>query len=149
LQFFLTGQAMGQLIERVIAPSGMKASEYAILSAIDELEPVVPSDIARLTGMPRPTLTPYLERLSAAAYVERVPNPRDGRSYLLKLTPDGRRVKDESGSALSVLLRDLDARLQGDSDSLSRDLGRLREAAEALLVERVTGRPITSAVKDQ
>lgn len=133
LQFFLTGQPLSRLIDRVIAPSGMTAGEYAILSAVDELEPVVPSDIARLTGMPRPTLTPYLERLAAAEYVERVPNPRDGRSYLLKLTPEGRRVKEKSGSALNVLLQDLDARLQGDSDALTRDLGRLREAAEALL----------------
>ena len=39
-----------------------------------------------------------------------------------------RRVKDESGSALNVLLRELDARLQGDADALTRVLGRLCEA---------------------
>lgn len=133
LQFFLAGQPLGRLIERAIAPSGMKASEYAILSAVEELEPVVPGDIARLTGIPQSTLTPYLERLTGAGYVERGRNPRDGRSYLLQLTPQGRRVKDESGRALSVLLRELDDRLEGGAGALTRDLGRLREAAEVLL----------------
>lgn len=137
LQFFLTGQPLGRLIERAIAPSGMKASEYAILSAIDELEPVAPSDIARLTAMPRPTLTPYLERLVAVRYIERIPNPRDGRSYMLILTPKGHRVKAESGAALNLVLQELNSRLTCDADALTSDLGRLREAAEAMLEEGV------------
>jgi DNA-binding MarR family transcriptional regulator len=137
LQFFLTGQPLGRLIECAIAPSGMKANEYAILSAVDELEPVVPSDIARLTSMPRPTLTPYIERLLAAGYVERIPNPRDGRSYMLTLTPEGRRVKVASGRALDIVLWELESRLEGDVDELTSAFGRLREAAEAVLEGQV------------
>jgi DNA-binding MarR family transcriptional regulator len=134
LQFFLTGQPIGRLIERAIAPSGMRSTEYALLSAVDELEPVMPSDVARLTGMPRPTLTPYIERLVTAGYVGRVPNPRDGRSYMLTLTPEGRRVKDESGRALGVALQSLVAQLEGDADEMTSVLGRLREAAEETLL---------------
>lgn len=134
LQFFLTGQPIGRLIERVIAPSGMKATEYAVLSAVDELEPVMPSDVSRLTGIPRPTLTPHIERLVAAGYVGRVPNARDGRSYMLTLTPEGHRVKDESGRALDVALRSLLAHLEGDGSELVSALERLREAAEETLV---------------
>jgi DNA-binding MarR family transcriptional regulator len=134
LQFFLTGQPIGRLIERAIAPSGMKSTEYAVLSAVHELEPVMPTDVARLTGMPRPTLTPYIERLVTADYVGRVPNPRDGRSYMLTLTPEGRRVKDESGRALGIALQRLAAHLEGDVDELTGALGRLREAAEETLI---------------
>jgi DNA-binding MarR family transcriptional regulator len=134
LQFFLTGQPIGRLIECAIAPSSLRSAEYAVLSAIDELEPVMPSDIARLTGIPRPTLTPHIERLVIAGYVGRIPNPRDGRSYMLTLTPDGSRVKEESSRALDVALRSLVAHLEGDVDALTGALGRLREAAEETLV---------------
>jgi DNA-binding MarR family transcriptional regulator len=133
LQFFLAGQPLGRLIERAIAPSGMKANEYAVMSAVDELEPVMPSDIARLTGMPRPTLTAHIERLVLDGYVERVQNPHDGRSYMLTLTPRGRRVKDENGRGLLTAFRELMAHLEDDPDELTAALGRLRAAAEAAL----------------
>jgi DNA-binding MarR family transcriptional regulator len=131
LQFFLTSQAVGRLVEHAIAPVRMNATEYALLSVVDELEPVKPSDIARMVGMPRPTLTPYLDRLVAMGSVERTPNPRDGRSYMLALTPEGRRAKDEAGRALAGALTRVASHLPGDIDELTASLGLLREAAEA------------------
>lgn len=133
LQFFLAGQPLGRLIERAIGASGMKATEYAVLSAVDELEPVMPSDVARITGMPRPTLTTHIERLVGGGLVERVQNPQDGRSYMLTLTSHGRRVKDENGRALGHALTQLEAQLEDDPRELTAALGRLRAAAEAAL----------------
>jgi DNA-binding MarR family transcriptional regulator len=133
LQYFLTGQAVGRLVERAIAPARMSAAEYALLSAIDELEPVKPSDIARLTGMPRPTLTPYIDHLVAAGWIARSPNPRDGRSYMLGLTREGSRVKGEAGRALAAALARLVSYLGCDADELTDLLGQLRDAAEAAL----------------
>ncbi len=134
LQFFLASQPIGRLIERAIMPSAMKATDYAVLSAIDELQPVMPSDIASSTGMPRPTLTPYIERLQQSGLVDRVSNPHDGRSYMLTLTREGQRVKDENGRALEVALRRLADHLGDDTASLTDMLGRLREAAEETLL---------------
>jgi DNA-binding MarR family transcriptional regulator len=133
LQFFLAGQPVGRLIERAIAPSGMTAGEYAVLSAVDELEPVMPSDVARLTGMPRPTLTTLIEHLASLGLVGRTPNERDGRSYTLTLTPHGRHVKDDNGRALGNAMGVLLAHLEGNAEALTSDLGRLRIAAEAAL----------------
>jgi DNA-binding MarR family transcriptional regulator len=133
LQFFLTGQSVGRLVERATGSSSLSATEYALLSAVDELEPVKPSDIARLTGMPRPTLTPYIDRLVATGTLVRSPNPRDGRSYMLVLTPQGRRIKDDTGRALAEVLARLVTHLEGDAGELNADLSRLREAAEAAL----------------
>ena len=143
LQFFLTGQSVGRLVERAIAPARMSATEYALLSAVDELEPVKPSDIARMTGMPRPTLTPYLDRLVSTGRIERSPNPRDGRSYMIVLTPEGRRIKDKAGRALGEALARLVSHLDGDPDELTESLNRLREAADAAWEQEVvatTGR---------
>lgn len=133
LQFFLAAQAVGQLIERAIQQSKLTASEYAALSAIDELGPVTPADVARLTGVPRPTLTAQIEKLVQAQLVRRRDNPDDGRSYTLELTARGRRTKDACGRALLVAGEALDELLEEETAQLVASLGRLRDAAEAAL----------------
>jgi DNA-binding MarR family transcriptional regulator len=135
LQFFLAGQPLGRLVERAIASSEMTTSEYALLSAVDELEPVMPSDVARLTGIPRPTLTALTGRLAAGGLIERIPNPRDGRSYFLSLSARGRATKDANGRALASALAALEIRLEGRADELAAALGVLRLAAESALEE--------------
>jgi DNA-binding MarR family transcriptional regulator len=132
LQFFLAAQPIGRLIEQAISVSHMSASEYAVLSAIDELAPVTPADIARLTGVPRPTLTAHIDRLVRAGHVERHENPNDGRSYTVDLTARGRNTKDENGRALLAAQQALEAQLD-DAANLTAMLGRLRAAAEAAL----------------
>lgn len=135
LQFFLAAQPIGRLIEQAIRQSNMSAGDYAVLSAVDELEPVTPADIARLTGIPRPTLSAQIERLMRAGYVRRRKNPRDGRSYMLELTARGRRTKDESGRALLAAHEALAEHLPDDVGQVTAMLGRVRAAAEAALDE--------------
>jgi DNA-binding MarR family transcriptional regulator len=133
LQFFLAMQPIGRLIESAIRESNMTASEYAVLSVVDELAPVTPADISRLTGVPRPTLTAQIDRLIQVGLVRRRSNPRDGRSYLLSLTASGRQTKDRNGRALFDANRALEGQLEDDADELTAALGRLRVAAEAAL----------------
>jgi DNA-binding MarR family transcriptional regulator len=134
LQFFLAAQPVGRLVERAIRKSGMSASDYAILSAIDELEPVTPADVARLTGMPRPTLSATIERLSRAGHLRRRKNPRDGRSYTLALSARGRRAKAENGAALLEAEKQLAGTLS-HPEQVKAQLAELRVAAEAALEE--------------
>jgi DNA-binding MarR family transcriptional regulator len=131
LQFFLAAQPIGRLIDQAIRDSSMSAAEYAVLSAIDELAPVTPADIARLTGVPRPTLTAHIERLSRAGQIKRRRNPGDGRSYLLDLTAKGRRTMTQNGRALLAAQQALEAHLADDAGQLTAMLGHLRAAAEA------------------
>ena len=135
LQSFLTLQPLTRLVERAIQPSGMGAGDYAVLSAIDELEPIKPSDVSRLTGVPRPTLTAVIERLSGQGLIERAPNPRDGRSYQLTLTAAGRAIKRENGCRLGAALATLEPHLQDGSADVIATLAQLRVALEATLDE--------------
>jgi len=136
LQFFLAGQPIRRLIEHAIRDSGLSASEYAVFSAIEELEPVTPADIARVIGAPRPTLTTQIDHLLRLGLVRRQPNQRDKRSYTLRLTARGRRVKLETGRALLAATRALDTELGGESEETTAMLGRLRAAAESALESR-------------
>ncbi|HST24518.1 MAG TPA: MarR family winged helix-turn-helix transcriptional regulator [Gaiellaceae bacterium] len=131
LQFFLTAQPVGKLVEQAIRASGMSAGDYAVLSAIDELAPVTPADVSRLTGVPRPTLSAVIGRLTHAGHVKRRRHPSDGRSYTLELTARGRKTKDENGRALLDAAQALESHLE-DSGTAAV-LERLRQAAEAAL----------------
>ena len=133
LQFFLAAQPIGRLIEQAIRQSNMSAGDYAVLSAVDELEPVTPADIARLAGIPRPTLTAQIDRLIRAGHVKRRKNPSDGRSYTLELTARGRRTKDENGRALLAAHQALAEHLADEDRQVIAMLGRLRAAAETAL----------------
>ena len=133
LQFFLAGQPIRRLIEQAIEDSGLSAGEYAVFSAIEELEPVTPADVARVVGAPRPTLTAQFEHLIRLGLVRRQPHRSDKRSYTLRLTARGRRVKLDAGQALLAATRALDAELGGESEQTTAMLGRLRAAAEAAL----------------
>jgi MarR family transcriptional regulator, lower aerobic nicotinate degradation pathway regulator len=133
LQFFLAGQPIRRLIEQAIRDSCLSASEYAVFSAIEELEPVTPADVARVIGAPRPTLTTQLDHLLRLGLVRRQPNRQDKRSYTLRLTAHGGRVKADAGRALLAATRSLDTELGGESAEMTAMLGRLRTAAEAAL----------------
>jgi DNA-binding MarR family transcriptional regulator len=53
---------------------------------------------------PPTTVSSYVKRYEARGHVEREPNPADGRSYRIKLTPAGRRAH-RSAAKLFIPMR--------------------------------------------
>jgi DNA-binding MarR family transcriptional regulator len=47
------------------------------------------SELAVLAGMTKPSMGYLIEHLERSGYVERVPDPTDGRAQLIRLTPRG------------------------------------------------------------
>jgi DNA-binding MarR family transcriptional regulator len=124
LQTATTSQYVGQIVDHQLAPLGVPSSLVALLTHVRDLEPVSPSQLARAAGSSPTTLRDNIRRLVDRRLVRRAPNPRDGRSYLLKLTARGRAVLDAADPAL------LAAYL-----ALERHLPRRREEYEQLLAE--------------
>jgi DNA-binding MarR family transcriptional regulator len=86
---FALNQAVGRLLARAMADGPLSPRDYAIYSAIFELEAVPPTVLAGRLGMPLTTLMDVLADLDRRGHASRIPNPRDGRSYLVTLTGDG------------------------------------------------------------
>jgi DNA-binding MarR family transcriptional regulator len=83
---------MTQRYERVLAPSGVKATQFPILVALggrDEI-PIVP--LAEGLGLERTTLTRNLRILEARGLVTVAAPEHDARMRLASITPAGRRV---------------------------------------------------------
>jgi len=89
---WLTSRATTDLVDSVLAPAGLDGDEFAIYSVLTAAASITPTELARWMAAPPTTVSSYVKRFEARGHVEREPNPADGRSYRIKLTPAGRRA---------------------------------------------------------
>lgn len=81
--------------DAAVGPSGLKTTQYSLLSHIDTLGPIRPSDLAAHMNLEPSTLTRNLQPLIAQGWAELGPGP-DGRTRLVSLTADGRVKRTEA-----------------------------------------------------
>jgi len=136
LELWLASSAAGGLIGRELAPFGIESQLFALLSHIGRREPVPPSVIAAEEGIPVTTIRDNVHRLVERGLVERVSNPRDGRSYLLVRTPEGAAALDVGSAVLAGIYGALEAKLPRPADEYDRLIVELRDAIAAVASER-------------
>jgi DNA-binding MarR family transcriptional regulator len=69
------------------AGAELSPSQLAALATIERHGPVTPSELATHERIQRPSVTRMLARFEEAGLVARTPDPHDGRSSLIALTP--------------------------------------------------------------
>ncbi|MCM3871905.1 MAG: MarR family transcriptional regulator [Pyrinomonadaceae bacterium] len=79
-------------LERATIELGVSPAEGHLLSYLKTYAPCPLSELERVFGHKRSTLTSMLDRLSDRALLTRHVNPEDRRSFTLELTPDGRKL---------------------------------------------------------
>jgi DNA-binding MarR family transcriptional regulator len=80
---------VSQHYDRVLGGSGLKTTQYSLLSSIDRLGPIRPGELAAAMAMDASTLTRNLQPLVAQGWAEIGPG-ENGRSRLVVVTPQGR-----------------------------------------------------------
>ncbi|MBW8483330.1 MarR family transcriptional regulator [Actinomadura sp. PM05-2] len=78
--------------DHVIAAAGVPVERAAVplLRLLAETPgPLRPSEIAAALGVEAPHVTRQIQRLERAGYVDRVPDPDDGRAQQVRLLPAG------------------------------------------------------------
>jgi DNA-binding MarR family transcriptional regulator len=98
----------------------------AALGTIARHGPLTPSELADRERVQRPTATRLLARLEAPGYVTRTPDPHDGRSSLVALTPAGRALLEQARERKDAYLTRRLRTLSAD------DRATLRRAADIL-----------------
>src|SRR5580765_4790042 len=81
-----------ELAAAELRAAGVVPSEYGFLSFIGVLQPVTRTQLTHAVGLRRTTVRDIVKRLLERGHVREAPNPKDGRSTLLELTPEGRRI---------------------------------------------------------
>jgi MarR family multiple antibiotic resistance transcriptional regulator len=87
--------------------------------------------------MPLTTVLFRLRRLERRGHAERIPNPDDRRSFLIRLTPAGQRLLRKARPRFRAYAEAVEARLGADSVAAARErLAELRESIGAELEAR-------------
>src|SRR5919202_2864651 len=113
--------------------AGLSPTLSAALGTIGRHGPLTPSELAERERVQRPTATRLLAKLEAPGYVTRTPDPADGRSSLVALTPAGRALLDEIRTRKDAYLA---RRLRTLSAEERATLRRAADILERMLDER-------------
>jgi DNA-binding MarR family transcriptional regulator len=77
------------------AGADLSPTLLAALGTISRHGPLTPSELADRERIQRPTATRLLGRLEEPGYVARTPDPHDGRSALVAITPAGQALLED------------------------------------------------------
>jgi DNA-binding MarR family transcriptional regulator len=94
LLIFALDQQLAGLLGQTMREAPLKPGEFAVYSALRLEQPVTPTRLAAVLGMPATTLSSALRKMGGAGHLSRLPNPADGRSALIALTPAGIEVTE-------------------------------------------------------
>lgn len=141
-EVFWTQQRRKRLIENALAGLELPPEDYPFYVLIGAEGPWTPTSLAERLMMPLSTVIFRFKRLERRGHAERVPNPDDGRSFLIRLTSEGQRLLDEARPAFRSYAEAVEARLGEEQvAALTSSLAAVREAIEAELAARAEARP--------
>lgn len=105
---------------------GLMRPEYVVLYSLHLRDGIAAKDVCASAGFPKNTISRGIQKLLRRRLIRRAPDPRDRRSYVLRLTAEGRRILDETIPAMVEREREMLAALSPQEQLvLSKLLARL------------------------
>lgn len=137
LGFFAEVSAFDQMVRALVEarlPSGFQWSQFAVLNHLYLAgEGQTPVALARTFEVPKTSMTHTLIVLERHGLVRIEPNPRDGRSKLVWLTPKGRTLRSVAVTGLEPDLAALAAKVDAQAlVPLRAAIAHLRGVMESL-----------------
>ena len=103
------------------AGTGLSPSLTAALATVQRCGPLTPSELADAERVRRPTVTRMLGHLEDDGLISRTPDPADGRSTLVAITPAGAELLAAARTRKDVFLSErLDGLSPADRETLAR-----------------------------
>lgn len=103
-------RGIGQIYDVHLAASGLRITQYSLLSHVLASSPVRPVDLARLMRMDASTLTRNLKPLIDAGWVRMGPG-EDQRSRLVHITEEGRARREQAKQCWKTAQNEINTRL--------------------------------------
>jgi DNA-binding MarR family transcriptional regulator len=117
--------AMTRLNKPVLDKLGLTYPQYIVLVALYEHDDQTVSGLGDKLFLDSSTLTPLLKRMEAMGHLTRERNPEDEREVRVRLTPQGRRVREGALPFRSQLVKAIGLGA-ADFQRLREDLVKLR-----------------------
>jgi DNA-binding MarR family transcriptional regulator len=122
-----------EIANEELRANGVDPAEYGPLAFIGVMQPVTRTQLTAATGYPRTTLRDMLRAVIERGHARERPNPRDGRSTLVELTPAGQTIFDRGIPAFKRALQRIDTALDGKLDDHEDVVRTIRTALQAEL----------------
>ena len=136
---FALGHAVGRLMSTTMRGGPLTPTEYAVYSAIFELEAASPTQLAMRLGMRLTTFMDQLRLAEGRGHAHRLPHPTDGRSYRVVLTAEGLAAHRRANDLFEQAFGAFSARLPEGETAAREAIRAVRRAAEAATVDLTTG----------
>ena len=78
-----------------LAPYDLTPTQFKILKYLYDHDNVIGVDIQNAFSMTNPTVTGILQNMESGGWIERVPNPNDSRSKIIKVTKKALTKKED------------------------------------------------------
>ena len=134
-ELYSTGLLVGLLVDEELDRIGAPNQLFSFLGWVTRLQPVTPSGLAIETGLPPTTVRDYVRRLVERGDLRKVPNPADGRSYHLVLTPKGQEVANRGWAAVITAFERVARHLERPASEHLAATRELRAAVRLALAE--------------
>ena len=124
-----------RILEHRLGPTGIPPYQLGLVTHIRHAQPVTPTAIAAVAGVPLTTLRDNIQRLVDGGLVQRIAHPTDGRSYELELTAQGEVMARAADPVLAEAYAALERLLPKPLDHYQAAVGELNAALERVLEE--------------
>jgi DNA-binding MarR family transcriptional regulator len=129
LDLFLANQRRKRMIEAALEGTEVPPEDYPFYVLIGADGPLTPTSLAAYFDMPLSTVLFRIGRLERRGHVDRIPNPDDGRSYLVSLSEEGNRLLAKARPAFRDYAEAVEERLGPERvEALRAALDELRRA---------------------
>jgi len=118
----------GALDDVLAEAGGLSGDDFGFYSMLRRFGPVTAAQVVRWTAMRPTTVSTQVRRLQQRGHVEQRPNPADGRSRLLALTPAGEAAHARTAETFFAATRALAAALGPDEQRQRASLQRIDAA---------------------
>ena len=132
---FALNQSVGRLLATAMRDGPLTPGEYAVYSAIFELEAASPTRLAARLGMRLTTFMDQLRTIEGRVHARRARNPSDRRSYRVILTAAGLAAHRAANRQFETAYRAFVAALPGGVGAAKDGLLAVRGAADAVLAD--------------
>lgn len=124
-------RAFAKAVDKRLKAIGLSSGQLAVFFALGEGAALSQATLVRVAAIEQPTMAATLSRMERDGLIARRPDPEDGRSSLISLTPAGvakmPAVRDAVSSVNAAALSGVDA---GEAATLLRLLASVVKALE-------------------
>ncbi|MEM7058187.1 MAG: MarR family transcriptional regulator [Pseudomonadota bacterium] len=130
---YVTSAVVAPGYDAVKRETGLIRGEYLLLLCLAQEPVLTAQDVARMTRRPRNSISRAVHRMLDEGYIDRAPDPSDGRQARLTITDKGRAMQARVEAILAVREDEVFAALNAkDHADLDRVLRKLAAHASGL-----------------